>query len=600
MARLGLTVNWGKSCLDPSQRVTYLGMVLDSVAMRACLSPRRVNDILCLLPIFRAGRRLLFVQFLQLLGKLTAASAVVPLGLLSLWPLQMWMNSLHLDAKWHRQRRVRVTLQCLVSLSPWRERAYLAAGMPMGAIPARRELVTTDASLSGWGAVWRGRTAQGRWSAQEGTQKLALACFLPHLAGRHVLVRSDNMSTVSQGGTRSARLLRVSRSLLTWASPRLASLRAVYLPGDRNPVADFLSRRKPPPGEWQLHPEVVDSMWGLFGKAEVDLFASEESMHCPPLVLLDRSNQPVGAGRVGARLAGQTSACLSTIASDPTDTPEGPFAGPPASAGGSLLAREALVSTAAQTLLQCAMAPPRQEGPPVTTEGSDLASRPLSPPALGLATAGPDPLLRDCTAAVRGTVLTARAPSTRLQYENRWKLDPVHCTVATVLEFLQLESGRSHSTLKVYVAAISSLHDGVDGAMVGRHRLVSLFLRGALRLCPPTAMRAPAWDLPLVLEALSSPPFEPLGQVRLKWLSMKAAFLHAITSAKRVGELHALSVSDTCLRWNSDGSGVTLWPNVAFLPKVLPRNHLNQPIQLARFDPHLRRVGMSCCARCGL
>ena len=79
-------------------------------------------------------------------------------------------------------------------LSPWRDRAYLAAGVPMGAIPALRELVTTDASLSGWGAVWRGRTAQGRWSAQEGTQhinvlelravQLALACFLPRLAGR--------------------------------------------------------------------------------------------------------------------------------------------------------------------------------------------------------------------------------------------------------------------------------------------------------------------------------------------------------------------------------------------------------------------------------
>ena len=273
----------------------------------------------------------------------------------------------------------------------------------------------------------------------------------------------------------------------------------------------------------------------------------------PPLVLLDRIDQPVGAGRVGTRLAGQTVVCLSTIASDPTNTPEGPFAGPPASAGGSFVAREALVSTAAQT--QCTMAPPQQERPPVTAVWSDLASRPLSPPALGLATAGPNPLLRDCTAAVRGTVLSARAPSTRLQYENRWKLfsnwcaaravDPVHCTVATVLEFLQflLDSGRSHSTLKVYVTAISSLHDGVDGATVGRHRLVSLFLRGALRLRPPTAMRAPAWDLPLVLETLSSPPFEPLDQVGLKWLSMKAAFLLAINSAKRVGELHALSVS---------------------------------------------------------
>ena len=142
-------MNQSKSCMDPSQRVTYLGLVLDSVAMKAYLSPRRVNDILRLLPLFRAGRRLLFILFLQLLGKLAAASAVVPLGLLSLRPLQMWLNSLHLDAKWHRQRRVKVTLQCLVSLAPWRKRAYLEAGVPMGAIPARRELVTTDACLSG-------------------------------------------------------------------------------------------------------------------------------------------------------------------------------------------------------------------------------------------------------------------------------------------------------------------------------------------------------------------------------------------------------------------------------------------------------------------
>ncbi|KAK0156351.1 hypothetical protein N1851_000348 [Merluccius polli] len=100
------------------------------------------------------------------------------------------------------------------------------------------------------------------------------------------------------------------------------------------------------------------------------------------------------------------------------------------------------------------------------------------------------------------------------RYENRWKLfsdwcngkaaDPVRCPVATVLEFLQslLDSGRSHSTLRVYVAAISSQHEGVDGATVGCHRLVSLFLRGALRLRPPRTLRAPAWDLPLVLEAM--------------------------------------------------------------------------------------------------
>ena len=194
---------------------------------------------------------------------------------------------------------------------------------------------------------------------------------------------------------------------------------------------------------------------------------------------------------------------------------------------------------------------------------------------------------------VRHRVSSRAAPP---RYANRWKLfsdwcrgkavDPARCSVATVLEFLQslLDDGRSHSTLRVYVAAISSRHEMVDGATVGCHRLVSLFLRGALRLRPSRTLRTPAWDLPLVLEAMSSPPFEPLTQIGLKWLSMKVAFLLAITTAKRVGELHALSVADTCLRWNPDGSGVVLWPNVAFLPKVLSRTYFNQPIQLARFN----------------
>ena len=133
----------------------------------------------------------------------------------------------------------------------------MSVGVPMGTIPSRRELVMTDACLSGWGAVWQGRTAQGQWLARNHAHinvlefravQLALNHFLPQLRGKHVLVRSDNRSAVAQinhqGGTRSSRLLRVSRNLLAWAYPRLASVQAVFIPGQRNQVADFLSRQK--------------------------------------------------------------------------------------------------------------------------------------------------------------------------------------------------------------------------------------------------------------------------------------------------------------------------------------------------------------------
>ena len=92
-----------------------------------------------------------------------------------------------------------------------------------------------------------------------------------------------------------------------------------------------------------------------------------------------------------------------------------------------------------------------------------------------------------------------------------------------------------------------------------------------------------------MLRSLTQPPYEPLDQSTLKFLSHKTAFLLAICSAKRLGELHALSVSGDCLRWKADDTGVSLWPNPAFLPKVVNPQTVNQVIELSAFqaDPTL-------------
>lgn len=122
VSRLGLKVNWAKSCFVPAQQAAYLGLVLDSMAMRA---ERRIYDILHLLPLFRKGRRLTFGWFLQLLGKLMAASTVIPMGLLALHPLHMWLNGFALDPKRHKARRVMVSLGCIRTLMSWRDRTFL-------------------------------------------------------------------------------------------------------------------------------------------------------------------------------------------------------------------------------------------------------------------------------------------------------------------------------------------------------------------------------------------------------------------------------------------------------------------------------------------
>ncbi len=103
--------------------------------------------------------------------------------------------------------------------------------------------------------------------------------------GYHIIVRTDNMAVVShinrQGGSRSRTLDRLARRLLLCSQDKFLSLREVHVPGILNLAADFLSRQKLRPGEWMLNRQTVSRIWDLFGKAGVDLFASQESSQCP-------------------------------------------------------------------------------------------------------------------------------------------------------------------------------------------------------------------------------------------------------------------------------------------------------------------------------
>lgn len=110
-----------------------------------------------------------------------------------------------------------------------------------------------------------------------------------------------------------------------------------------------------------------------------------------------------------------------------------------------------------------------------------------------------------------------------------------------------LELGCSTSTFKVYVVALAAHRTEFSISSLGSDRLIVAFLKGANHLCPPRGVQSPTWDLNIVLDSLCQPPFEPISESDIKWLSFKTKFLLAITTAKCVSELHALSVSAPCL-----------------------------------------------------
>ncbi|KAL0199319.1 hypothetical protein M9458_007859, partial [Cirrhinus mrigala] len=558
LSHLGLQVNREKSKLSPVQRISFLGVELDSVSMTARLTNEHAHHS---------------DTKQRLLGHM--AAAVTPLDLLHMRPLQRWFHDRVPRWAWHRGTlRIGISPQCRRLFSP-----------------PEHLVVYTNASSTGWGAICNGQAASGSWTGPRLQWHinclellavlLALRRFRPTLRHKHVLVRTDSTATVAyinrQGGLRSRRMSQLARHLLLWSQTWLKSLRAVHIPGELNRAADQLSRQSTYPGEWRLHPETVQLIWSHFGEAQINLFASPESSHCQRFYSLNEAPNSLGRDALahswppGPNLLAQTLSRFCWLR----------HTGPPGPGFQSSFPSR-----------QPSLENPLEERPSFSGDGHNLAPapRPVEPARLVPGRDASD--LSGLPQAVIETITQSRAPSTRQAYALRWGLfvdwcssrgeDPQRCTIAVVLSFLQekLERRLSPSTLKVYVAAIAAYHDAVDGTSLGKHQLIVRFLRGARRVNPPRLHPIPSWDLSVALQGLREAPFEPLALVELKYLSLKTALLTALASIKRVGDLQAFSVDEACLEFGPGDSHVILRPRPGYVPKVPTTPFRDQVVNL--------------------
>ncbi len=295
----------------------------------------------------------------------------------------------------------------------------------------------------------------------------------------------------------------------------------------------------------------------------------------------------------GMQLAsGLTQICVSPSEPSRTDPVQGQGGRGASPLGGALLAQPDVVSRTDAPRDSPSLANSSEEGSTFSERGHPLAPAPRLVESPRMVLGRDAEVLSGLPPAVVNTITSARALSTRQAYRLKWNLfvdwcsprreDPRRCPIAVVLSFLQdgLERRLSPSTLKVYVAAIAAHHDAVDGKSLGKHDLVIRFLRGARRLNPPRPHLVPSWDLPSVLSALRGAPFEPLQSVELKFLSLKTVLLSALATVKRVGDLQAFSVDDSCLEFGPADSHVVLRPRPGYVPKVPTMPFRDQVVNL--------------------
>jgi hypothetical protein len=289
----GWQVNREKSSLTPTQQLDYLGFTLTTSSIPT-ISLQREK----LTALKKDFRRLISAGYQQqgitarrlarTLGTLIANSpAVEPTPIMTrhlfscLRQKTTWESLIYLDADameelkwWH------------ANIREWKSTPTTLTTPTM--------VMTTDASTTGWGATLEGySTAHGFFPPEIQARSsnyrelyavlLALGAFKEKIQGQHLLLRTDNITTMfyvnGQGGPHK-HLNRLAK-LIFWAVKEChASLRSLHLPGDLNTRADELSRLNPMT-EWSLHPETFQQLEDSWGPHTVDRFATSNNSKLP-------------------------------------------------------------------------------------------------------------------------------------------------------------------------------------------------------------------------------------------------------------------------------------------------------------------------------
>lgn len=111
---------------------------------------------------------------------------------------------------------------------------------------------------------------------------------------------------------------------------------------------------------------------------------------------------------------------------------------------------------------------------------------------------------------------------------------------ADFLVYLRQTCKLSVTAIKGYKAMLNGVF-AFKGFNLSSDPVLQEVVKACSRQAHRTRSRAPSWNVDVVLKALTGPPFEPLRQASLRDLTRKTLFLVALATAKRVGELQALS-----------------------------------------------------------
>jgi len=292
---LGFTIHLDKSQLVPSQRVNFLGFILDSVVMTVSMKLDKADKA-----------KSAILQHFRKEQPLIREVASVVRQMVSCFPgvkhAPLYYHALENDKTdalkmngWNLDERMLMSDIAKKDMSWWLSNID---NDPCPVLPMKYKLtLKCDSSLEGWGSVIENSplVANVQWFHSESMCHInyleikavlfGLQSLCSDLTNCNIKVLSDNQTAVSylrnMGGTHSQDCNEIARESLLWCKGRGISLTVTHLPGKQHVEADLASRHFHGDTEWSLDTHIYKSLITKWGKPEIDLFASRLNAKLP-------------------------------------------------------------------------------------------------------------------------------------------------------------------------------------------------------------------------------------------------------------------------------------------------------------------------------
>ena len=249
---LGFSIAYEKT-IGPCQRLTFLGIELNSVSLTMSLPEEKVVSFLSTLRAFRAQKRASCRQLQHLAGKLSWAANVIRGGRIYLQNVFDAIRTLKKPG-----HKIIITSEIRADIDFWLEFLPVFNWKYMNTFVSQPHVVFTDASDQGGGVVSASDWAYFNWRTdlpqcadahinvkETLTAIMAVYRLAPTWAGKDILICTDNMTTkavINKGRSRH-QLIRQHLKNVFWLSNMYSfDVKCIHIPGTANYLADAVSR----------------------------------------------------------------------------------------------------------------------------------------------------------------------------------------------------------------------------------------------------------------------------------------------------------------------------------------------------------------------